>query len=73
MMSREERNATPPVDYFRPIIADGDTGHGGNTAIMKLTKLFIGKAPTVAISLASLSLSHTHHGTRRARSGWRSL
>ena len=44
MMSREERNATPPVDYFRPIIADGDTGHGGNTAIMKLTKLFIGKA-----------------------------
>lgn len=41
MMSREERNATPPVDYFRPIIADGDTGHGGNTAIMKLTKLFI--------------------------------
>jgi isocitrate lyase len=71
-MSREERNATPPVDYFRPIIADGDTGHGGNTAIMKLTKLFIGTAPpAIAISLASLS--HTHHGTRRAWSGWRSL
>jgi isocitrate lyase len=41
-MSREDRNSTPPVDYFRPIIADADTGHGGLTAIMKLTKLFIG-------------------------------
>jgi isocitrate lyase len=29
------------VDYFRPIIADADTGHGGVTAVMKLTKLFI--------------------------------
>ena len=29
------------IDYFCPIIADGDTGHGGNTAVMKLTKLFI--------------------------------
>ena len=33
-----------PVDarnIFKPIIADGDTGHGGITAVMKLTKLFI--------------------------------
>ena len=30
-----------PVDYFPPIIADADTGHGGLTAVMKLTKLFI--------------------------------
>lgn len=29
------------VDFFRPIIADADTGHGGITAVMKLTKLFI--------------------------------
>ena len=29
------------VDYLRPIIADGDTGHGGITAVMKLTKLLI--------------------------------
>ena len=71
MMSREERNATPPVDYFRPIIADGDTGHGGNTAIMKLTKLFIGKTHHRHHHLPRVSL--THHGTRRARSGWRSL
>jgi len=28
-------------DYLVPIIADGDTGHGGLTAVMKLTKMFI--------------------------------
>lgn len=28
------------VDYLRPIIADGDTGHGGTGAVMKLAKLF---------------------------------
>ncbi|KAK7419896.1 isocitrate lyase 1 [Neonectria punicea] len=31
------------VDYLRPIVADADTGHGGLTAVMKLTKLFIEK------------------------------
>ena len=48
---RQERLSTPPsqrskvqnVDYLRPIIADADTGHGGLTAVMKLTKLFIEK------------------------------
>lgn len=48
---REERLSTPKserhkvanVDYLRPIIADADTGHGGLTAVMKLTKLFIEK------------------------------
>jgi isocitrate lyase len=46
---REERLTTPAgqrgnvanVDYLRPIIADADTGHGGLTAVMKLTKLFV--------------------------------
>ena len=46
---REERISTPKdqrskvanVDYLRPIIADADTGHGGLTAVMKLTKLFV--------------------------------
>lgn len=46
---REERVTTPRaqrqnvanVDYLRPIIADADTGHGGLTAVMKLTKLFV--------------------------------
>ena len=42
-MSEGERTSTPPVDYLRPIIADGDTGHGGLTAVMKLTKMFIEK------------------------------
>ncbi|KAK8879558.1 isocitrate lyase [Apiospora arundinis] len=46
---RNERVSTPKparanlanIDYLRPIIADADTGHGGLTAVMKLTKLFI--------------------------------
>jgi len=39
-LSPKERAATPYVDYFRPIIADGDTGHGGLSAVLKLAKLF---------------------------------
>jgi len=39
--SPEERAKTPTVDYLNPIIADADTGHGGITATMKLTKMFI--------------------------------
>ncbi|KAK3939758.1 isocitrate lyase [Diplogelasinospora grovesii] len=39
-MSAEQRAKTPYIDYFRPIVADGDTGHGGLTAVMKLAKLF---------------------------------
>lgn len=37
------KETSPPdnIDFLRPIIADGDTGHGGLTAVMKLTKLFI--------------------------------
>jgi isocitrate lyase len=46
---RQERLSTPRaaraklanIDYLRPLIADADTGHGGLTAVMKLTKLFI--------------------------------
>lgn len=48
---RQERLSTPKsqrtklanIDYLRPIIADADTGHGGLTAVMKLTKLFVEK------------------------------
>ncbi|WPG98976.1 Hypothetical protein R9X50_00177800 [Acrodontium crateriforme] len=48
---REERLTTPVserskvanTDFLRPIIADADTGHGGLTAVMKLTKLFVEK------------------------------
>lgn len=40
-MNMEERQKHPYVDYLVPLIADGDTGHGGNTAVMKLVKMFI--------------------------------
>merc|ERR1719335_982462 len=40
-MSPEERARVKPVDYLRPIIADGDTGFGGMTSVMKLVKLQI--------------------------------
>merc|ERR1719456_1999493 len=40
-MTPEQRAKTPAVDYLNPIIADADTGHGGLTATMKLTKMFI--------------------------------
>jgi isocitrate lyase len=39
-LTAEERKKTPYTDYMRPIIADGDTGHGGLTAVLKLAKLF---------------------------------
>jgi isocitrate lyase len=35
------QNPGPKVDYLVPIIADGDTGHGGLSAVMKLVKLFV--------------------------------
>lgn len=38
---KDQRSKLPNIDYLRPIIADADTGHGGLTAVMKLTKLFI--------------------------------
>lgn len=40
---KEKRDKVANVDYMRPIIADADTGHGGLTAVMKLTKLFVEK------------------------------
>ncbi|GIK06267.1 hypothetical protein Aspvir_001912 [Aspergillus viridinutans] len=39
-MTPEQRKSTPYVDYMRPIVADGDTGHGGLSAVLKLAKLF---------------------------------
>lgn len=40
-MTREERLKTPKIDFLRPIIADGDTGFGGMTSVMKLVKMQI--------------------------------
>ena len=39
-MTEEQRTKTPWVDYLRPIIADGDTGHGGLSSVFRLAKLF---------------------------------
>ncbi|CAK7275255.1 mitochondrial 2-methylisocitrate lyase [Sporothrix epigloea] len=39
-MTPEQRAATPYIDYLRPIVADGDTGHGGLSTVLKLAKLF---------------------------------
>ena len=41
-----ERNIRIPeytknIDYFRPIIADADAGHGGPSTVMKLTQMFV--------------------------------
>merc|ERR1719183_3299390 len=40
-MTAQARAQNPAVDYFNPIVADADTGHGGLTATMKLAKMFI--------------------------------
>lgn len=39
--AKADRHRVANIDYLRPIIADADTGHGGLTAVMKLTKLFV--------------------------------
>jgi len=36
----ESATAREPVDYLKPIIADGDNGHGGLSTVMKLAKAF---------------------------------
>lgn len=41
--SKADRSKLQNIDYLRPIVADADTGHGGLTAVMKLTKLFVEK------------------------------
>ncbi|QKX57168.1 uncharacterized protein TRUGW13939_04276 [Talaromyces rugulosus] len=42
-LTPEQRQKTEYIDYLRPIIADGDMGHGGLTSVMKLAKLFAEK------------------------------
>ena len=38
---RSGTEADERPDVLAPIVADGDTGHGGLTAVMKLTKMMI--------------------------------
>ena len=40
-MSEEERGATPAVDYRPFIIADADTGHGGDAHVRNLIRRFV--------------------------------
>ena len=40
-MSQAERDATPEVDYRPFIIADADTGHGGDAHVRNLVKRFV--------------------------------
>ncbi|KAK1809451.1 isocitrate lyase 1 [Friedmanniomyces endolithicus] len=38
-----QRSSVKNTDFLRPIVADADTGHGGLTAVMKLTQMFVEK------------------------------
>lgn len=58
-MTPEERAKTPYIDYLRPIIADGDTGHGGITAVMKLAKMFVEKG-AAGMHSKVFAIIHTH-------------
>ncbi|KAK9897363.1 isocitrate lyase and phosphorylmutase [Cystobasidium minutum MCA 4210] len=46
--SPAEREKMEYIDYLRPIICDGDTGHGGLSTVMKLAKQF-GEAGASAV------------------------
>ena len=43
MVPEAERVKNANIDFLRPIVADADTGHGGLTAVMKLTQLMVEK------------------------------
>mmetsp|Transcript_24517 Transcript_24517/g.47662 ORF Transcript_24517/g.47662 Transcript_24517/m.47662 type:complete len:613 (-) Transcript_24517:443-2281(-) len=54
-----KNNFENPIDYLRPIVADGDTGHGGMTAVMRLTKLM------VDAGAAGIHFEDQRHGAKK--------
>lgn len=40
-LSKSDQESFKRIDFLRPIVADGDTGHGGITATIKLCKMFV--------------------------------
>ena len=56
---RSGAEADERPDFLTPIIADGDTGHGGLTAVMKLTKMFIEKGA------AGIHFEDQRHGAKK--------
>ena len=40
-MTLVQRMKYPIFDFLNPIVADADTGHGGLSAVLKLTKMFV--------------------------------
>lgn len=58
-MTPENRRKVPSYDFLCPIIADADTGHGGTTAVLKLTKLFI------EAGAAGIHLEDQRHGSKK--------
>lgn len=57
----EQRATMENIDYLRPIIADGDTGHGGLSSVMKMIKLF------AESGASAIHLEDQLHGGKKVR------